>query len=84
MEHVYFNEANKDLLRPSNMTDEECKTLPVFTDGHTCISKWKMSWLERLHCLFRGYVWVYVRSGATQPPICITAEKTAFETEATT
>lgn len=70
MKPVDFKEANKRLLRPSNMTDEECGPLFVFNDGKECISKWTMNWKERLHCLFSGFLWVRVVSGKTQPPNC--------------
>ena len=73
-----FKESNKVLSKPSSMAKKECGSLPVFSDGKECISKWKMSWAERIHCLFRGYVWVRIRSGYTQPPIVITARGTEF------
>lgn len=76
-----FSQANQVLQKPSNMTDEECGPLPVFTDKKFCISKWKMNWIERLHCLFKGYVWVFVQSGSTQPPIKVMAYKSAFEND---
>lgn len=78
MDPMKFVEANKNLQKPHGMTDEECGPLPVFNDGKECISKWDMSLKERLHCLFRGFVWVRVFSGDTQPPILIQAEKTVF------
>lgn len=80
---VTFAEKNRTLKKPPEMTHEECASLDVFTDGKQCISKWKMSWTERIHCLFRGYVWVSVFSGHTQPPIWISGEKTVFKIEGT-
>jgi len=79
MEPIEFKEANKNLLKPSIMTDEECKNLPVFSNGERCISKWKMNLRERFHCLFRGYIWLGIRSGQTQPPVYLSAEKSVFE-----
>lgn len=79
MDPCNFAQANKELQRPSGMSDEECGLLPVFTDKKMCVSKWRMNWPERLHCLFSGYVWVFVQSGPTQPPIAIMAYKSAFE-----
>ena len=76
-----FKEANRELKKPDSMTDEECGSLCVFSDGEQCVSKWKMSWKERLFCLFFGYVWVYILSGKTQPPIFVDAKRTAFRTE---
>jgi hypothetical protein len=40
MEPMKFEQANKELLKPQGMTDEECGSLPVFTDGKECISLW--------------------------------------------
>ncbi len=79
MNPASFKEANKNLLKPNNMTDEECGPLSVFTDGDECISKWKMSWKERFHCLFYGYIWARIFSGVTQPPIAINAVQSVFE-----
>ena len=76
---VEFDESTKTLSKPESMIDEECASLPVYNDGEVCISKWRMSWIERLHCLIRGYVWIWVLSGATQPPIAIDATKTVFK-----
>lgn len=73
-EPTTFPEANKILARPASMTDEECVSLPVFTDGQTCISRWQPS-ADDLERLVRGApIWVWVISGATQPPIAITTE----------
>ena len=74
-----FKESNRELQRPANMTPQECGPLPVFTDGNVCVSRWGMSFKERLHCLIKGFLWVRVHSGETQPPIVITAAKTIFE-----
>ena len=78
MTPITFKEQTKDLQKPSSISDEECRSLPVFCDGKLCISKWKMSFKERLHCLLRGYVWVSVHSGNSQPPIAINAYKSIF------
>jgi len=79
MDAINFKESTRRLTAPSNMTKEECRSLPVFSDGEVCISKWKLTWRERIHCLFHGYVWVRILSGNTQPPIALNAEKTVFE-----
>lgn len=76
---IKFPEYNKELQKPSSMTDDECKPLLVFTDGKQCVSLWKMSWKERLHALFHGTVWLQVVSGITQPPVALSAQKTIFE-----
>ena len=66
-----FTESNGDLLKPVGYTDEQCGTLPVFRDGTYIISKWKLSWRERLAILLRGHCWLWVWSSVTQPPVRI-------------
>ena len=61
------------------MTDEECGNLPVFTDGETCISLWRMTWKERLSAFIFGRIWLFVVSGETQPPVSLMAEKEIFK-----
>lgn len=78
MEPTKFKEANRDLLKPENMTDEECRSLPVYTDGRECISCWKMTWKDRIKALLYGKVWLSVLSGRTQPPVWLQCEKTVF------
>lgn len=78
MTPVCFPEANKNLLKPDSMTDEECSSLWVYTDGVACISRWKLGWRARLSALLRGHVWLCVLSGATQPPVWLTTAKTVF------
>ncbi len=74
-----FPEANRDLLKPDGMTDEECGSLPVYTDGRECVSLWRMSWRERLSALLFGRAWLFVLSGGTQPPVAMTVARTVFE-----
>lgn len=78
MKPIKFKEANKNLLKPQNMTDEECSSLWVYTDGKACISCWKMSFKQRLSALFFGRVWLSVLSGQTQPPVWLDCCKTVF------
>lgn len=75
---VKFPEANRNLLKPDGMTDEECGSLWVYTDGVTCISCWELNWRARLSALFHGRVWLSVLSGGTQPPVWLTTAKTVF------
>ena len=79
MKPIEFPEKNRILLKPADMTDKECCSLPVYCDGKQCISLWKLSWKERLQSLFYGRLWVYVLSGNTQPPIAFSTKKTVFE-----
>lgn len=78
MEPDKFPQANKDLLKPEGWTDDQCGTLPVFTDGKECISLWKMTWRERFSALFFGKVWLFVHSGETQPPVGLMATREIF------
>ena len=80
MKPINFKEANKDLQKPSNMTDDECGPLPIFNDRGYCISCWKMSLRERIKALFIGKIWLCVLSGTTQPPVILQTE-TPFERE---
>lgn len=78
LEPIKFKEANKNLGRPSNMTEEECKSLWVYNDGYGCISCWKMTFRQRLSALFFGKIWLSVLSGKTQPPVWIGCAKNLF------
>lgn len=78
MEPQTFKQATKTLGPPKGMTDEECGSLPVFTDGNQCISLWKMTWRERLSALFFGKIWLSVYSGQTQPPVWLMAANEIF------
>lgn len=79
MKPIKFDEANKNLLKPPNMTDEECSSLWVYTNGTQCISCWKMNWKKRLSALLFGKVWLSVLSGQTQPPVWVDCCKTVFK-----
>lgn len=79
MEPEKFPQANKNLLKPEGWTDEECGSLPVFTDGKECISLWKMTWRERFSALFFGKIWLFVVSGQTQPPVSLMAAREIFK-----
>lgn len=75
MKPIKFKEANKELQRPLDMTNNQCSPLPIAQTGNLCISCWKMSPKERILSLLRGKLWLTVRSGQTQPPVKITIEK---------
>ena len=78
MKPIKFKEANKNLLKPSSMTDEECSSLWVHTDGKECISCWKLTFVDRIKAAVFGRVWISVLSGQTQPPIWLSCSKTVF------
>jgi hypothetical protein len=75
-----FTEQNMVLGKPENMSDEQCGVLPVYTDGVECVSKWKLTDAEINQVMEHGYIWVRLFSGMTQPPICLQAQETIFET----
>lgn len=79
MQPKNFKHANKNLLKPADMTEEECGSLPVFTDGVVCISLWQMTWRERLNALLFGHIWLFVHSGHTQPPVSLMADREIFK-----
>ena len=75
---IKFKEANKNLLKPSDMTDDECSSLWVYSDGRECISCWKLSFAQRISALLFGKIWLSVLSGKTQPPVWVGCGKTMF------
>lgn len=79
MKPKYFKQATKELQRPACMTDEECGSLPVYTDGHQCVSCWKPSIRERVRILFGHPVWLGVMSGRTMPPVYVEAGENVFD-----
>jgi len=72
MNPIEFPEQTKVLNKPDSMTDAECSSMAVHCDGKTCISCWKGGLWDRVKFLFTGKMWLYVLSGQTQPPVCIT------------
>ena len=86
MRGIKFPESNKTLTKPVvGMTDEECGSLPVYVmqeDGDVLgrvISCWQMSFRERLSALFFGRVWLWVRSGPSQPPVALLVKRQIFK-----
>lgn len=76
-----FKESNRTLRKPDSMTDEECSSLDVFTDGKICISRWQLSIIDRIRLLIHGHIWLGVLSGQTQPPVWLDCRKTVFVKE---
>lgn len=72
MKPIDFAEANRTLMPPSGMNN--CDELRVFTDGKECISKWKLTFKERIAILFGASVWMGMKSGGTQPPVFLNVE----------
>ena len=76
---IDFPAANMTLTAP--VGDPSVKLLRVWTDGELCISGWELSWRERLSALVFGRVWIFLKSGRTQPPIAIEASRYPFTEE---
>ena len=79
MKSIKFKEQTGVLLKPYDMTDEECESLPIHFTGEQYVSCWKMSIKERLRALFFGKTWLYVRSKNSQPPVALVCDKTVFK-----
>jgi len=71
MKPIIFREYNKMLHKPVSLTDKKCSSLPIFNGEGQCISKWKLSAMERIKIAFTGVVWLSVLSGDTQPPVSL-------------
>lgn len=78
MNSTTFDETNHTLTRPVDMTEEQCSSLDVYTDGTTCVSCWRLTLRERVSALFFGRCWLGVRSGTTHPPVWINCTRTMF------
>lgn len=66
-----FPEATMKLLPPEGH-EEDVYPLHVWRhpEGGMVISKWRMTWRERLSCLWNGHVWFHCW-GNTHPPMSI-------------
>lgn len=78
MKPIDFPQSTKSLGRPRTMTDDECGSLPVWSDGKQCVSCWKPTLIERIRILFGRPVWLGVVSGNTQPPVFVCADRNVF------
>ena len=74
MKPIDFKQSAKVLQRSSDMTDDGCAALPVWSDGMQCVSCWKPSLDERISLAFGGKVWLGVASGSTQPPVFLSGK----------
>jgi len=70
MKPINFKESNKTFLRPESMTDDQCRPLRVYQDDKYIISKWKLTFFERIQILFSGIIWLCVHANYT-PPISV-------------
>ena len=68
MNPIEFKEQNKVFTKPENMTDKECKSLPVLTDGKQSVSCWELTdeKLEEIKKTKKVYLGVL---GQGHPPV---------------
>ena len=74
MRPIDFDQKNRTISRPQDMSDDQCGSLPLYTDKRVCISLWQASWKERLRFMMTGKLWLWVFSGMTQPPVLLDLE----------
>jgi len=79
MKPTRFPQQTVELRRPPSMTEGECGTLAVHSNGTHCISRWQPSLGERVRVLFGAPIWLWVWSGVTQPPVALTTESPFVE-----
>lgn len=71
---VKFQGVNRLLGPPEGVSEEQCATLPVFSNGAVCVSSWELSPEEMLQVVRTGRVWLGVWSGRTQPAVFLGSE----------
>lgn len=81
MNPIDFKESNFTLTKPSNLTDEQCKSLRVCNTGEYIVSLWRLSFWERIKVLFVGRVWLLLWSTKTPPPVLLTINYPFFKEE---
>lgn len=72
MKPINFKESNLVLTHPTGMTDEECKSLHVWSNGQTCVSVWNTSLFNRIKFIFTNRLYLIINSGPSQPPVRLT------------
>ena len=73
MKAISFRAANDLIHRNPNAiysdSIKEIQPIPIYTNGEVCISKWKLSFMDKIRVLISGYVWVATLDDGRQPPI---------------
>lgn len=69
------------LGKPKSMTDEECMSLPVWSDGNRYISKWRLNKEELEMIQQTGEIYLEITSAA-HPPVCVMVESPFYGTPA--
>jgi hypothetical protein len=73
MNPVKFPDANLMLNKPASMSDEECKSLPVYREYGVFVSSWKPSIKDIIRMIFGGRIWLTV-VGDRHPPVAVDAK----------
>lgn len=47
----------------------------TWTDGQQSVSRWQLTWRERVQAMWHGHVWLGVLSGESQPPVYVATDK---------
>ncbi len=68
---INFVGVNKVLGKPVDLTDAECGSLPVYSDGKVCVSCWELTDQEIEDVVKTRRMYCLVMSGYTQPPILL-------------
>lgn len=79
MQPITFPESNFTFNKPSDMTDEQCRSLPVVKcnapDGTPLIiSCWQLSEEDKLKIAETGQIWLTI-CGTGMPPVGLQTEK---------
>ncbi len=75
MQPINFVGVNKVLSKPRSMTDGQCGSLPVYSNGQMCVSCWELNDQEIEAVVKTRILYIGVFSGQTQPPILVTPFK---------
>jgi len=80
---INFPEANCEMKGDHiEIGGQRVGNLRVYNGHGQFVSKWKMSWRERMHALFFGTCWLAIHTYSF-PPVAITAKPTIFINEET-
>ena len=76
-----FPEYNRRYTAPLHWDSDrngECSTLDVFQDDQQMISRWQLTWRDRLRILFGASVWLYIYGAAQHPVVGFNVARTVF------
>lgn len=74
MKPTAFDGSNR-VLGPPAGREAEVASLPVFSNGHVCVSCWELTEAERAEIFATGRIWLFVWAGHTQPPVSLQVER---------